>query len=176
MVHDLASLAVEAEGSGGSSWGLPGGTPRLTSVGYSLDRVWLPSAGLVAGGPALSWASCGRSLSVARWASDSSNAGLHRSQQLLPLSALQFPWISYSDLWTLAGCVAIEEMGGGFVPAGMAVRWCLLVALGCLRRPVALLFPSDSRPAIEVQVPTTSVEYHAPLHPTSPVGSLLHSA
>jgi len=24
----------------------------------------------------------------------------------------EFPWITYSDLWTLAGCVAIEEMGG----------------------------------------------------------------
>ncbi len=24
----------------------------------------------------------------------------------------QFPWISYSDLWTLAGATAIEDMGG----------------------------------------------------------------
>ena len=45
---------------------------------------------------------------------------MYRPSQLLPPSALQFPWISYSDLWTLAGCVAIEEMGGGFQPAGMA--------------------------------------------------------
>jgi catalase (peroxidase I) len=30
---------------------------------------------------------------------------------LEPIKA-KFPWISYADLWTLAGVVAIEEMGG----------------------------------------------------------------
>jgi catalase (peroxidase I) len=30
---------------------------------------------------------------------------------LEPVKA-RFPWISYADLWTLAGAVAIEEMGG----------------------------------------------------------------
>ena len=24
----------------------------------------------------------------------------------------KFPWISYADLWTLAGAVAVEDMGG----------------------------------------------------------------
>lgn len=30
---------------------------------------------------------------------------------LEPIKAAH-PWISYADLWTLAGAVAIEEMGG----------------------------------------------------------------
>ncbi|GFH21569.1 L-ascorbate peroxidase, partial [Haematococcus lacustris] len=29
----------------------------------------------------------------------------------------RFPWISYADLWTLAGCVAVEEMGGPWTNA-----------------------------------------------------------
>lgn len=34
---------------------------------------------------------------------------------LEPIKA-QFPWISYADLWTLAGCVSIEAMGGPAIP------------------------------------------------------------
>lgn len=29
----------------------------------------------------------------------------------------KFPWISYSDLWTLGGAVAIEAMGGEQLPS-----------------------------------------------------------
>lgn len=42
----------------------------------------------------------------------SANAGLHIARELLEPIKKQFPWISYADLYTLAGCVAIEEMGG----------------------------------------------------------------
>ena len=28
----------------------------------------------------------------------------------------KFPWITYSDLWTLAGVCAIQEMGGPIIP------------------------------------------------------------
>ena len=31
-------------------------------------------------------------------------------------SAAQFPWISYSDLWTLAGACSIQEMQGPTIP------------------------------------------------------------
>lgn len=39
----------------------------------------------------------------------------------------RYPWISYSDLWTLAGATAIEAMGGvhtcrGALPAGLPAR------------------------------------------------------
>ena len=44
------------------------------------------------------------------------NAGLHLAQEFLEPVKKQFPWITYADLWTLAGAQAIEEMGG--VPDG----------------------------------------------------------
>jgi catalase (peroxidase I) len=40
------------------------------------------------------------------------NAGLAHARDRLEPVKKQFPWITYADLWTLAGCVAIEEMGG----------------------------------------------------------------
>lgn len=44
------------------------------------------------------------------------NAGLAVARDLLEPVKAKFPWISYSDLWTLAGAVAIEEMGGPTIP------------------------------------------------------------
>jgi len=44
------------------------------------------------------------------------NAGLAIARDLLEPIKQKFPWISYADLWTLAGAVAIEEMGGPNVP------------------------------------------------------------
>eukprot|EP00871_Galdieria_phlegrea_P004899 jgi/Galph1/540/GphlegSOOS_G5225.1 len=40
------------------------------------------------------------------------NAGLHRGRNALEPVKKMFPEITYADLWTLAGAVAIEEMGG----------------------------------------------------------------
>lgn len=42
------------------------------------------------------------------------NAGLKVARDLLDDVKQKFPWISYADLWTLAGAVAVEDMGGGF--------------------------------------------------------------
>lgn len=44
------------------------------------------------------------------------NAGLKVARELLEPIKAKFPWISYADLWTLAGATAIEEMGGPVVP------------------------------------------------------------
>lgn len=44
------------------------------------------------------------------------NAGLGKARDLLEPIKAKFPWISYADLWTLAGVVAIETMGGPVVP------------------------------------------------------------
>lgn len=38
------------------------------------------------------------------------NAGLHIARNKLEKVKAQFPWISYGDLWTLAGVVAVQEM------------------------------------------------------------------
>lgn len=42
------------------------------------------------------------------------NRGLGVARNLLEPIKMQYPWITYADLYTLAGAVAIEEMGGRF--------------------------------------------------------------
>ncbi|KAL2919103.1 heme peroxidase [Polyrhizophydium stewartii] len=44
------------------------------------------------------------------------NAGLSVARDLLEPIKKRFPQISYSDLWSLAGVVAIQEMGGPTIP------------------------------------------------------------
>lgn len=43
---------------------------------------------------------------------DPANAGLQHARVFLEPVKAKHPWITYADLWTLAGAVAIEEMGG----------------------------------------------------------------
>ncbi|KAK9456937.1 heme peroxidase [Dipodascopsis uninucleata] len=45
-------------------------------------------------------------------AKDPANNGLENARKFLEPIKKQFPWISYADLWTLGGVVAIESMGG----------------------------------------------------------------
>ncbi len=40
------------------------------------------------------------------------NAGLGVARELMESVKAMHPWISYADLYTLAGAVAVEEMGG----------------------------------------------------------------
>ena len=44
------------------------------------------------------------------------NAGLHVARNLMEKLKNEFPWISYGDLWTLAGVCAVQEMGGPKIP------------------------------------------------------------
>ncbi|KAF7713322.1 Cytochrome-c peroxidase [Penicillium ucsense] len=44
------------------------------------------------------------------------NAGLKHARDFLEPIKAQFPWITYSDLWTLAGAAAIQELGGPVIP------------------------------------------------------------
>lgn len=44
------------------------------------------------------------------------NAGLKIARDYLEPIKAKFPWISYSDLWTLAGSCAIQELGGPTIP------------------------------------------------------------
>lgn len=43
---------------------------------------------------------------------DPANAGLEKARAFLEPIKAKHPWITYSDLWTLAGVVAIRELGG----------------------------------------------------------------
>lgn len=47
---------------------------------------------------------------------DPANAGLQHARLFLEPVKRQHPWITYADLWTLAGATAIEAMGGPRVP------------------------------------------------------------
>lgn len=47
---------------------------------------------------------------------DPANAGLQHGRAFLEPVKEKHPWITYSDLWTLAGVVAIKELGGPDVP------------------------------------------------------------
>ena len=50
---------------------------------------------------------------------DEANAGLQHAREFLEPVKAAHPWITYADLWILAGVTAIEEMGGPkikFVP------------------------------------------------------------
>ncbi|KAG5462285.1 MAG: heme peroxidase [Olpidium bornovanus] len=49
-------------------------------------------------------------------ARDPANAGLEQARDFLLPVKEKHPWISYADLWTLAGVVAIDAMGGPVVP------------------------------------------------------------
>lgn len=44
------------------------------------------------------------------------NNGLNVARELLEDVKKEFPWISYGDLWTLAGVAAIQELGGPKIP------------------------------------------------------------
>ncbi|PKX92878.1 putative cytochrome c peroxidase Ccp1 [Aspergillus novofumigatus IBT 16806] len=44
------------------------------------------------------------------------NAGLKIARDFLEPIKAQFPWITYSDLWTMAGACAIQELGGPAIP------------------------------------------------------------
>ncbi|KAI8803013.1 heme peroxidase [Cladochytrium replicatum] len=48
--------------------------------------------------------------------SDPANAGLDKARTFLESVKKKNPWISYADLWTLAGVTAIESIGGPKVP------------------------------------------------------------
>ena len=57
------------------------------------------------------------------------NNGLKNARDFLEPIKAEFPWITYSDLWTLAAACAVQEMGGPTIPwrPGRSDRdesWC----------------------------------------------------
>ncbi|KAJ1500475.1 hypothetical protein HMI55_003872 [Coelomomyces lativittatus] len=73
----------------------------------------------------------GATMRFAPESSDSANAGLEHARKFLEPIKQKYPWISYADLWTLAGAVAIEAMGGPKIPwsAGIYVFVFLLSSI-----------------------------------------------
>ncbi|KAK7532080.1 heme peroxidase [Phyllosticta citribraziliensis] len=58
----------------------------------------------------------GATMRFAPEADHGANAGLKAARDFLEPIKQQFPWITYSDLWTLAGVAAVQEMQGPKVP------------------------------------------------------------
>jgi cytochrome c peroxidase len=58
----------------------------------------------------------GATMRFAPEADHGANAGLKHARDFLEPIKAQFPWISYGDLWTLAGVCAIQEMQGPIIP------------------------------------------------------------
>ncbi|KAF7315776.1 Peroxidase [Mycena indigotica] len=61
----------------------------------------------------------GSNFATMRFAPESlhgANAGLDVARGLMEKIKAQFPWISYGDLWTLAGVAAVQEMSGPKIP------------------------------------------------------------
>ncbi|EON66915.1 heme-binding peroxidase [Coniosporium apollinis CBS 100218] len=54
----------------------------------------------------------GAGMRYEREGGDPANAGLQHARVFLEPVKAAHPWITYADLWTLAGCVAVREMGG----------------------------------------------------------------
>ncbi len=68
------------------------------------------------------------------------NAGLKVARDLLEPIKEKFPWISYADLWTLAGVTAVEEMGGA-CPRTRPLS-CQQMH-GCCGEPAAVFYVAD---------------------------------
>lgn len=58
----------------------------------------------------------GATMRYAIEANDGANAGLEHARNFLEPVKKEFPWISYGDLWCLAGVEAVKAMGGPDVP------------------------------------------------------------
>ncbi|KAL3481516.1 heme peroxidase [Aspergillus californicus] len=58
----------------------------------------------------------GATMRFAPESTHSANLGLVNARDFLQPVKTMFPWISYSDLWTLAGVTAVQELGGPTIP------------------------------------------------------------
>lgn len=55
------------------------------------------------------------------------NAGLLEARDFMEAIHKKHPWISYSDLWTLGGVAAVQEMGGPKV-SSIFLSFCLFLS------------------------------------------------
>lgn len=58
----------------------------------------------------------GATMRFAPESTDGANAGLDKARARLEVLKAKYPGVSYADLWTLAGVVAIRTMGGPSIP------------------------------------------------------------
>jgi Peroxidase len=73
---------------------------------------------------------CARACRFVPESEHGANAGLAAARTLLEPVKAAYPWISYADLWTLAGAVAIEAMGGAAHAYTITHCWAAAAAPG----------------------------------------------
>lgn len=103
-VYDtIAHLLVEKDDYDDGSYG-----PIILRLGWHASGTFDKETGT--GG------SNGATMRFAPEGDHGANAGLKAARDFLEPVKEQFPWITYSDLWTLATACAIQEMGGPNIP------------------------------------------------------------
>ncbi|SGZ00380.1 BQ5605_C034g11344 [Microbotryum silenes-dioicae] len=102
-VYDAIAQVLEAEDYDDGSYG-----PVLVRLAWHASGTYDKTTG--------NGGSNGATMRFAPEANHGANAGLDVARNLLEPIKKQFPEITYSDLWTLAGVCAIQEMGGPTIP------------------------------------------------------------
>lgn len=103
-VYDaIAARLVEEDNYDDGSYG-----PVLVRLGWHASGTYDAATGT--GG------SNGATMRFAPEKDHGANAGLQAARDFLEPIREKFPWITYSDLWTLAAACAIQEMGGPDIP------------------------------------------------------------
>lgn len=103
VYDEVARLLVEKDDYDDGSYG-----PVLVRLAWHSSGTYDKETGT--GG------SNGATMRFAPEAEHGANAGLKVARDFLEPVKAKFPWISYGDLWTLAGTCAIQEAGGPAIP------------------------------------------------------------
>ncbi|KAL1964622.1 hypothetical protein VTN77DRAFT_6796 [Rasamsonia byssochlamydoides] len=103
VYDEIARLLVEKDDYDDGSYG-----PILVRLAWHASGTYDKETGT--GG------SNGATMRFAPESEHGANAGLKVARDFLEPVKEKFPWISYSDLWTLAGVCAIQEMQGPTIP------------------------------------------------------------
>ncbi|GAA6021813.1 hypothetical protein JCM10207_002071 [Rhodosporidiobolus poonsookiae] len=102
-VYNAIAAALEDENYDDGSYG-----PVLVRLAWHCSGTYDKNTG--------NGGSNGATMRFAPEANHGANAGLEHARNHLEKIKKQFPEITYSDLWTLAGVCAIQEAGGPYIP------------------------------------------------------------
>ncbi|ODH42269.1 cytochrome c peroxidase, mitochondrial [Paracoccidioides brasiliensis] len=103
VYDEIARLLVENDDYDDGSYG-----PVLIRLAWHASGTYDKETGT--GG------SNGATMRFAPESNHAANAGLKAARDFLEPVKAKFPWITYSDLWTLAGVCAIQELQGPCIP------------------------------------------------------------
>ncbi|GFG18554.1 cytochrome c peroxidase, mitochondrial [Aspergillus udagawae] len=103
VYNEIARLLIEMDEYDDGSYG-----PVLLRLSWHTSGTYDKTTGT--GG------SNGATMRFAPESDHGANLGLVHAREFLEPVRQMFPWITYSDLWTLAGVAAVQELGGPTIP------------------------------------------------------------